>query len=362
MKKPAFRHIVLLLAAAGILGPFGCSKPKEEKGKKSGKKLEPRGRLKVAPCPAEDKNNIVSEVRSVKITKCQMYDKIHQLSPYIRRRYATLQRKKEFLDRMIRFELLAGEALRQGLDKHRDVLRAKKEVMVQKLTRQLFRDSFKPADVTESELRDFYEKHKGDYNKPAMVRVSHILLKTKGEAEKLLEEAKKLDHRSFRKLARERSADETTKMRGGDLRYFPQDATHLPKPLVDAAFKQTKVGDTTGPIKSGKGWHIIRLTGRRRPITRQFHQVKQLLKNRILRKKRAEAQQKFVEGLKAKTKPFELHEDKIAQVKICKGGRGRPGHRHGRFRMPPRRMAPGKGRMGRRVRMPRKGRTPKKAK
>ena len=321
MKKAAY-------VMAGIVGMaglwlIGCGKSgpnnqaSKTKPQANQNQAQPK-RHEVPPCPEADKTKVVAEVDGVKIMKCDVYDRIHRLSPYIRRRYTTLQRKKEFVDRMVRFELLAAEAARQGLDKDPDVMRSKKEIMVQKLVRKMFRDKFKPSDVTEEELKKFYEEHKADYNKPAMVRISHILVKSKAQAEKILAEAKKLDVRGFRKLAREKSADEATKMRGGDLRYFSANDTALPKPLVEAAFKLQKRGDVAGPIKTNKGWHVICLTGKRPPIKREFAQVKQLLRNRILREKRAEAQKKFVDDLKKKTKPFEIFEDKLSLVKVCK--------------------------------------------
>ncbi len=315
---------------------WGCTKKEPEAEQKTEKEkkedVKERESFKVPPCPEEDKNKIVAKVDGVEITKCELYDKIHQLSPYIRRRYTTLERKKEFLDRIIRFELLAQEAKRQGFDKDPEVKRARNEVMVQKLSRKLFQEKFDPKNITEKELKEFYEKHKNDYNKPAMVRISHILLGSKEKAEKLLEESKKADSREFRQLAKENSMDKQTKDRGGDMRYFSEDADNVPKPIVEAAFKLEKRGDVAGPIKTKQGWHIIRMAGRRRPIERGFQQVRQLLKNRVLRQKRMDAQEKFVEDLKKKTTPFEIIEENLKAVKICAGPdrakRGLPRRRH----------------------------------
>ncbi|MCD6499722.1 MAG: peptidyl-prolyl cis-trans isomerase [Deltaproteobacteria bacterium] len=322
MRKTAFRKAGMLLVLGLAMVLWGCGKP--ESGKKKGQtpakaaQNKAAGRYRVPPCPEADKTKVVATVNGVKIMKCAVYNRIHRLSPYIRRRYTTLDRKKEFVDRMVRFEVLAFEAVRLGLDKDPDVQRAKKEVMVQKLSRKLFQGKFKPAEITEKELQDYYAQHKGDYNKPAMVRVSDILTKSKGEGQKILAEAKKLDVRAFRKLARDKSQDEATKMRGGDLRYFAKTDTNIAKPIVDAAFALTKRGDVTGPIKTKTGWHVICLTGKRRPINRSYQQVKQLLRNRILREKRVQARKQFVAQLKTKTKPFVVHEDQLSLVKVCK--------------------------------------------
>jgi peptidyl-prolyl cis-trans isomerase C len=323
-----------------LFSAAGCGKDKEPTKQSKSKSAKPRKqkRFKVPPCPEEYKGKIVATVDGIKIEKCDFYNKIHKLSPYIRRRYTSLKRKKEFLDRIVRFELLAQAARRAGLDKHPDVLRAKKETMVQKLSRKMFRKAFKPSEITEAELKSFYEKHKDDYNKPAMVRVSHILVKTKEKARQLLDRAKKMNGREFRNLAKEESLDTETRMRGGDLRYFPKDTKKLPKPIVEVAFSLKKRGEMGGPVKTAKGWHIVRMSGRRRPISRDFHQVRQLLRNRVLRQKRTQAQQAFVEKLQKQTQPFEVNEEKLKLVKICKPQktgrrfpfrRGHPQHRKG---------------------------------
>lgn len=318
LKTTGLTLIVILLGVS-----WGCRKKQpsaeHEQDKKAKTDREDPQKFQVPPCPEEDKDKVVAKVNGVEIMKCELYDKIHQLSPYIRRRYDTLERKKEFLDRIVRFELLGQEAEKRGFDKDPEVLRSRNEVMVQQISRQLFQEKFDPNDITEEELKAFYEKHHGDYNKPAMIRISHILLDSKEKAENLLEEARKADAREFRQLVKEHSIDEETKERGGDLRYFAEDDDNIPRPIVEAAFKMEKRGDTEGPIKTDAGWHIIRMAGRRRPIERGFQQVRQLLQNRLLRQKRMDAQEAFIDELQKATQPFEIFEENLKYVRICPG-------------------------------------------
>ena len=60
--------------------------------------------------------------------------------PFIRARYSTLERKKEFLDNLVRFEVLAREAEKQGLATDPDVQLTLKKIMVQKLVQKNFQD------------------------------------------------------------------------------------------------------------------------------------------------------------------------------------------------------------------------------
>src|SRR5579859_5988463 len=59
----------------------------------------------------------VATVGNDTITADEFKKRLEETSPFLRARYTTLERKKEFLDNLIRNELLAQEAEKQGLDK-----------------------------------------------------------------------------------------------------------------------------------------------------------------------------------------------------------------------------------------------------
>ena len=56
-----------------------------------------------------------------------------------------------------------------------EVLRTMKQVMIQRLLKEEFDNRVKPEDVSEEEMKKFYEVHSSDYNKPEEVRVSAIV-------------------------------------------------------------------------------------------------------------------------------------------------------------------------------------------
>ncbi len=85
------------------------------------------------------KGTPLAKVGSDVITVAQFRKALDRQSPFLRARYNTVARKKEFLDNMIRFELLAQEAKKEGLDQDPDVQETLKKVMVQKLIAKQFR-------------------------------------------------------------------------------------------------------------------------------------------------------------------------------------------------------------------------------
>jgi parvulin-like peptidyl-prolyl isomerase len=92
------------------------------------------------------------------------------------------------------------------------------------------------------------------------VRASHILVapKQKALAQKLLSEAKAGSN--FAALARKYTIDTGSKVKGGDLGYFGHGT--MVAPFDKAAFSM-KVGEVR-LVQSQYGWHVIKLTGRRR--------------------------------------------------------------------------------------------------
>jgi len=274
----------------------------------------------------------IAEIDGYVITLADFQDRINKQSPYIRARYTSMERKKEFLDNLVRFEVLATEAKKRGLDQDPEVVRTMKQVMIQKLMKVEFDTRVKPEDVTDAEMQAFYTEHTTEYNKPEEVRVSAIIVKDKGAAEKVATEAKSptgQDAKGFRDMVTKYSIDETTKARGGDLRYFSVGSPEVPAEVVDAAFKLEKTGDVAGPIATKGGFYIVKQTGRRKALVKTFDEVKKQIQNRIYRDKRTKAMEDFVTGLKTAAK-ITVHDEALAKVRVDTSGVG-PGDMDGDF-------------------------------
>jgi peptidyl-prolyl cis-trans isomerase C len=311
----------------------------QKSDKKNAKAAEKAGAA-LPPQSAAELATPIAEIDGYVITLGDFQDRINKQSPYIRARYTSLERKKEFLDNLVRFEVLAAEAKKRGLDQDPEVVRTMKQVMIQKLMKVEFDTRVKPEDVTEEEMKKFYEEHSAEYNKPEEVRVSAIIVKDKATAEKVWNLAKGpqgQDNKGFRDLVTQHSTDDVTKQRGGDLRYFAADTTEWPKPVVEAAFKLEKTGDVAGPIQTDQGFFIIKQTGRRKALTKTYDEVKRQIQNRIYRDKRTKAMEDFVANLKNQAK-ITVHEDALAKVRVDTSGVGEMGEGggdpHGGMGMP----------------------------
>jgi peptidyl-prolyl cis-trans isomerase C len=318
----------LLALAAVVLLAAGC---KHESTEAKPPVTQPPPGAEESQLKPEERAKSLATIDGTVITLGEFEERLLKQSAFIRHRYATRDRKKEFLDNMIRFELMAKEAMAKGYDKDPEVVRTMKQVMIQKLIRNDFESKIKPEDIPEAELKAYYDSHTREYNTPEQARASHILVKfppgataaqketAKARAQSVLEEAKKAkDQNAFAELAKKHSDDTGSKMVGGDLRYFSrtEEGGTMVKEFSDAAFALKKAGDLSGLVETRYGYHMIRLTDRRPAQTRSFDQVKKQIQNRLYREKRTKMFDDFVKGLKEKAK-VQINEELLDLIKIA---------------------------------------------
>ncbi len=276
-----------------------------------------------------ESNTVLAKIDDVTITLGQFQERINRQSPYIRARYTSLEQKKEFLDSLVRFEVLAKEAYRRGLDSDPEVVRTMKQVMIQKLMRQEFDSKVNADTVSDAEVKAYYDANIADYARPKEMRVSAIIVKNKAQADRVEIEARaSKTNKDFRDLVMKYTTDQDTKLRGGDLRYFAADNKDLPASVVKAAFELSTIGDVSPVVAAGDGtFYVLKLTGRHRALTKSLDDAKPQIRNKLFRDKRLKAQKAFIEAMRAKTK-IEVFENNLAKVRVdtsqsVDDGRGR---------------------------------------
>jgi peptidyl-prolyl cis-trans isomerase C len=287
-------------------------------GKKS-ERTPPRTPSKPGDGVPADLATPLATVDDVTITVGELQERLNRQSPYIRNRYTSLEQKKEFLDSLIRFEVLAKEAQRRGFDQDPEVIRTMKQVMIQKLMKDEFEVKVTPESITDAEIAAYYEQNKTEFVKAEEVRASAIMVKSKAQAERVAGEAAGAagkTNKGFRDMVATYSAHEETKLRGGDLRYMTADSKDWPAPVVAAVFGLANTGDVSGVVDAKDGtWWVLKQTGRRRAMVRTLAEATQQIRNKLYRERRVEAQKQFIDGLRAKAK-ITVDESSLAKVKI----------------------------------------------
>ncbi len=318
-----------LLVALALVG--ACHRRSDEQ--KGAPQNRAAGGPSAPPQSAEELKTPLAKIDDVTITLGELQERINRQSPYIRARYTSLEQKKEFLESLVRFEVLAKEAYRRGLDKDPEVVRTMKQVMIQKLMRDEFDSKVTANDIADAEMKAYYDANLAEYVKPEEVRVSAIILKNKAQAQRVLLEAKGdagKTNKGFRDLVMKYSTDEETKLRGGDLRYLDMQSKDVPAPVVKGAFGLVNTGDVSEVVEAGNGtFYILKQTGRRKSMTKSFDDAKPQIRNKLFRERRLQAQKDFIENLRTKAK-IEINEANLAKVRIDTSQKtgGDDGHGH----------------------------------
>ncbi len=107
---------------------------------------------------------------------------------------------------------------------------------------------------------------------------------------------------NFEQLAKEFSDDTGTKLKGGDLGFFPRRS--MVKSFDEAAFN-LNVGQYSGIVKSNFGYHIIKVTDKKSP--KSFNEEKDELKLMYKRRRFEEDYSKLIDSLKS-AYSFKLNE------------------------------------------------------
>ena len=95
-----------------------------------------------------------------------------------------------------------------------------------------------------------------------------------------------------------------------------------------AVWQLNDIGDVSEKIVETKqGFHVVLLTNKRVKLNRTFDNVKKMIESRLLREKRREALDKFVEDLQAKAK-VEIFKENLKKINLVPtSGPPMPGHR-----------------------------------
>lgn len=165
--------------------------------------------------------------------------------------------------------------------------------------------------VTDADVETRYKRDlQRVYSKPAMVRASHILIKTdqlktdeereaaRQKMESILAEAKKPDA-DFAKLATQHSECPSS-AKGGDLGFFPRQGAMV-EPFAAAAF-DLGPGQMSEVVETRFGYHIIKLTERKEPSTISLEQAAPTIRHELKNEKIASVREGHVRKLREDAK------------------------------------------------------------
>lgn len=150
--------------------------------------------------------------------------------------------------------------------------------------------------ISEGELKGYYEKNTSKFKQPESIRLRLISANDEKKAKDILAKLKAGD--DFAKVATDMSEDDY-RVSGGDIGYIHK-GRMLPE--IEAVAFKMKVGETSGLIKAGNYWYIIKVEDRKPEHQMSFDDVKDKLKKELEAERAKELGKKWMDGLRAKAK------------------------------------------------------------
>jgi peptidyl-prolyl cis-trans isomerase C len=187
--------------------------------------------------------------------------------------------RSQALDNLIRAQLVAQQAQKDGVDKTSDTEDLLELTRLNVLQQTMSERYLKDKKPTEQELRAEYENQLANLPK-LEYHARHILVATEPFAQKVVERLEKGG--KFDDIAKQESMD-SSKDNGGDLGWFTPD--RMVKPFADAVIAMKPGEYTHKPVQTQYGWHVIQLVETRDLSPPPFDQVKQRLEQVVQAKK-----------------------------------------------------------------------------
>ena len=212
----------------------------------------------------------------------------------------TAEQRGIALDNLIRAQVVADQATKEGLDRSGDTAYMLELARLNVLQQSMQERYLKDRQPTEQELRAEYETQLAAMPKTEY-HARHILVATEAFAQKIIERLDKGE--KFDALAKAESMD-SSKNNGGDLGWFTPGRM---VPEFAGAVMALKPGEYTHkPVQTQYGWHVIQLLETREVTPPPFDQVRQRLVQVVEAKKFRLYQDELLRNAKVEKFPDKL--------------------------------------------------------
>ncbi len=274
------------------------------------------------PIPADDDHEYprqalktdgkaVAVIGPVTLTTSEIEARIARQSPFVRGQLRDPQKRRAFIEKEVRLEILAQEAWRRGLHQDPDVLRRVRQVVIEKLIQDEMRRNADALKVSDQAVEEAYIQQKHRFVRPPAVRLGEIVRYVKDDRERRAARRKLDEVRRtigtqerngargvFEKTARKASENADTRASGGDIGFVTRSGlvARYDESVAQRMFDELKIGDLV-LVETATTVALVKKRGVRRGVNQTLNQVKPQLRRRLAQERRGEALNAFVERL-----------------------------------------------------------------
>jgi peptidyl-prolyl cis-trans isomerase C len=211
--------------------------------------------------------------------------------------------RRRFLEEVMIKEMLFSEAAKSRKLEQDEGIRAKVNDALRVARINLLRDE---TTVSADEIAAFYRDNRARFDTSPRVGIFRILCASRTDAEAVLAQARSRGGlQSWNELARERSLDKTTHLRGGNLGFVAADGsssevTVRVNPALYAAADRVKDGELVAePVAEGAQWAVVWRRGSVPAIHRTLDQEASAIRQVLLRQKLTDALRALLDRLRS---------------------------------------------------------------
>lgn len=229
-------------------------------------------------------------------------------------RFAAPGGRLELLEAVVATKLFASAAVEKGLDRDPALTLATERALASRLLQFELNEKQLGAQLTEKELRDYYDRHADEFQRGERLRLSVLLVAAEDGTPAARDEKRKAasqlladiktkeakDAQAFGAAARVRSDDGVTRVRDGDTGFLSREELNATwgVPVADAAFALKDIGKVSDVIEVPRGFVLMKLLNSDSGFSLPFDAQKDNLRARAAPEKRLELIRQRVDGLK----------------------------------------------------------------
>jgi len=201
---------------------------------------------------------------------------------------------EEVLYRRAREMKLAEEAETQKL-----LNSVEKSILAERMAEKEIKEK---VNITESDVKNYYEAHKDEYMQSERAQISHILVSDEKTAEEIL--GKLAAGAAFEELAKEYSTDKNTADKGGQIAGWVEKGSRYvagigaSKEAADVIFSTEEGKVAEKAVKSSRGFHVIMVNKREAERQKPYEEVKEKALNAMRAQKQQEVLKNLIDELK----------------------------------------------------------------
>lgn len=240
-------------------------------------------------------DKVLAKVAGREITEAEFHTYLQGI-PREQQAYAmNPQYREQYLDQLIALHMFAQLGEDEKLDESEEYAKILESAKRDILAQLAMRDTLKKVQVSEEELKDYYEANQKKFEKGATVSAKHILVEQEEQCKDILAQIES-GAKTFEDAAQEFSTC-PSKAKGGDLGEFGRG--QMVKEFEDAAF-DAEIGKIVGPVKTQFGHHLIKVEKKNESSTASFDEVRGQIYQQLMAEKQNDAYTAKVDELKEK--------------------------------------------------------------